>query len=138
MPAARLARACVFFIRRRRGFAVCGAGTNDSSWRAPSQRPASTQLTGTCSAERAATSADASNVRFCCAPSTSSPSYSRTWMSSGLWTTRSFTLAPPGSSLTASALLDGLREGDVAHRRRAVGDQREHGERPDDASARLR
>ena len=39
---------------------------------------------------------------------------------------------PAVELLHGRALLDGLGERDVAHRRRAVGDQREHGERPDD------
>ena len=38
-------------------------------------------------------------MRFCWAPRTSSPSYRSTVSSVGLWTIRSLTLAPPGSSL---------------------------------------
>ena len=43
-----------------------------------------------------------SKVRFCWAPRTSSPSYRSTVSSVGLWTIRSLTLAPPGSSLIAT------------------------------------
>ena len=39
---------------------------------------------------------------------------------------------PAVELLDARASLDGLGERDVAHRRRAIGDQREHRERPDD------
>ena len=43
---------------------------------------------------------------------------------------------PSVELLHRRAPLDGLGERDIAHRRRAVSDQREHGKRPDDASAR--
>ena len=101
MPVATRACAARFFIARSDGYAACGAGRNASPWRAPSQRPCSTQLTGTRRLRPAATSTDTSNVRFCCAPRTSSPSYSRTFTSVGLRTTRSPTEAPSSSSLTS-------------------------------------
>ena len=101
-PAAASMRLLSFLSRRSRGWAASGAGAKLSALRPPCQRPASTQLTGTVSAAPAATRTVWSNVRFCWAPRTSSPSNSRIGWSVGLWTVRFWTSPPAPTSLTAA------------------------------------
>ena len=65
----------------------------------------STQLTGMRVFAAAPTSTVTSSVRFCWAPSSSSPSNMRSGSGVGLWTTRSRTEAPPSSSVTVAPWL---------------------------------
>ncbi len=102
------------------------AGTARSPRRAgsQSQRPASTQLTGSWCCERASISAVTSKVRFCWAPSTSSPSNRRTGVSVGFIDQKVIDRGAGLELLDRDALLAALGEGDV-------GLQRARGRRSD-------
>ena len=122
----------MFFIRRRRGLAVCGAGANASSWRAPSHRPASTQLTGTCSAERGRDERRDVERSVLLGAEHLLALVEQDRDVERVVDDQVVHARPAAELLHGRALLDGLGERDVAHRRRAIGDQREHRERPDD------
>src|SRR5262245_54981287 len=88
------------FTRRSDGEAVCGAGAN-AALRAD-HRPSSTHDTGTFVSRAGGASTVTLRIRFCFAPSSSSPSYSRTLDSSGLVTRSSGTEPASLTSVTRS------------------------------------
>ena len=122
-PRASGCAACASALRRRR----CACETwlperNDGDDR--DQRPCSTQETGIVSFDFASTRTLTLRMRFCFAPTSSSPSYSSTRSSSGFSTTSSGTLPASSTSVMRRPRGQRLVERDVVGDRVAAGEER--------------